>query len=197
MKPKEIKQKVQEEGYIQAIIIFEVAGSPKKYVEDALTSYLQKLKDEKDVEVIKQDVEPAEEQDKVWGALAEVEILVKGLEKFTWLCMNFMPSSIEIMAPDSMAFKGRDLTNWLNDLLAKLHEIGLISQQVGEQNRLMLRNMNSVTRNAVLICLDSGVILSKDIAVKIGFKEKDLKPVLQAMIKENTIKKEGRQYSRK
>lgn len=197
MNSKEIKSKIQEEGYIQAIVMFEVIGNPEEYVERALNNHLKKLKADKDIEVIRVDIEKPEQQDTVWSVFAEAELLVKTLEKFTWICMNFMPASIEIMAPKELVFKGRDLTNWLNDILAQIHEIALISQQVGQQNKQMLKNMNALVRNSILICIDSDVNKGSGIAKKVGIPKKELKPVFEAMIKENTIKKEGKNYSRK
>jgi len=197
MKSNEIKRKVAEEGYIQAIIVFEIVGSPKEYVERALKNHLDKLKAEKGIEFIKEDIEKPEKQDNYWSTFAEVEMLVKGLEKFTWICMDFMPASVEIMAPEELSFKGRELTNWLNDLLAKNHEIGLLAQQLGQQNKLMVKNINALIRNAILICVDSKINKPKEIAERIGVSEKDLKPVFEAMIKEGKIKKDGKKYYRK
>ncbi|MFH1770430.1 MAG: hypothetical protein ABH828_02635 [archaeon] len=197
MNSKEIKSKIQEEGYIQAVIMFEVIGSPEDYVVQALNNHMDKLKADKDLEVIRIDIEKPEQQDTVWSVFAEVELLVKNLEKFTWICMNFMPASVEIMAPKELVFKGRDLTNWLNDVLAQVHEIALISQQVGQQSKQMLKSMNALVRNSVLVCIDSGIHKASEIAKKIGILEKELEPVFEAMIKEKTIKKEGKNYSRK
>lgn len=197
MKSREIKEKIKSEGYIQAIIIFEVVGSPKEYVEKALKNHLYKLKQDPSIEIIREEIEPPVRNDKLWSTLAEVEILVKGLEKFTWICMNFMPASIEVMAPKELVFKGRDLTNWLNDLLAKMHEIAMISQQLGQQNKLMLKNVNALARNAVLLSIEAGTGNPKEIAKKVGIAENDLKPLFDAMLKEGVIEKKGKGYTRK
>ncbi|NQU98121.1 hypothetical protein HQ533_01525 [Candidatus Woesearchaeota archaeon] len=197
MTSKEIKIKVKEEGYIQAIAVFEVVGSPKEHIQRALQAHLDKLVNDKDIEVIKTHVEDPEKQDTYWSTFAEVELLVKGLDKFTWMCMNFMPASVEIMAPEELTFKGRELTGWLNDLLAKLHEIGVLSQQVGQQNKALIKNINALIRNSVLTCIDAGINNKSGIAKKVGVSEKDLKPVFEAMIKEGKIKKSGKKYSRK
>lgn len=198
MNAREIKQKVDEEGYIQAIVMFEVVGSPKDYVSRALQNHLTKLKDNKSIIVLKEDAEePEEQEDNLWSTFSEVEMLVKGLENFTWLCLTFMPASVEIMAPDNLIFKGRDLTNWLNDMLAKNHEIALLSQQVGQQNKIMLKSINALIRNSILVCIDAGIVKISEIAKKVGVSEKDLKPVFEAMIKEEKIKKEGKNYVRK
>ena len=158
---------------------------------------MKKLDSDKGIEILNEKSEPAEKQGDIWSAFSEVELLINNLEKLTWICMNLMPASIEIMSPDNLLFKGRDLTNWLNDLLAKLHEIGLISQQLGKQNKLMLKNMNALFRNSILLAIDSGINKDSEIAKRIGVLKKSLDPVFQAMIKESAIVKKGTKYTRK
>ncbi|MBC8495454.1 hypothetical protein H8D36_04835 [archaeon] len=197
MDKREIKIKIAEEGYIRANIIFEVIGNPKEYVEKAIKTHIVKLKKEEDIEVINEFVEKAEKQDEYWSTFAEIELLVKGLDKFNWLCLNFMPASVEILEPNTLVFKPRNLTGWLNDLLSKSHEISALSQQLGKQNKMILQNINALMRNTILICLDAKITDPKEIAKKIGVKEDDLAPLFEAMLKEGSIKKEGKKYARK
>ncbi len=196
MKKKEIKQKVQEEGYIHTNIMFEVLGNPKEHVENSLKQYLDNLKEIEDITIISEEIEPAVQQEDLWSTFAEVEMLVKTLDRLSWICVNFMPASIEIMSPETLNFKARHLTNWFNDLLAKLHEIAAVSNQVGQQNKLMLKSMNALFRNSILICIDSEIQDPSLIAEKIGVSDKDLAPVFEAMVKEKKIKKEGKLYVR-
>ena len=197
VKSREIKQKVEEEGYIHANVMFEVLGNPKELVQKSIAEYLQKLKSmPEEIMVLKETVEVPEEQEDMWSTFAEVEMLLKSLERLTWLCVNYMPASIEIMAPETAYIKARDITNWLNDLLAKLHEITTLSHQVGQQNKIMLKSINALFRNSILVSIDSGIKDSKTIAQKIGVSENDLEKVFEAMIKEGKVKKEGKGYSR-
>ncbi|MBU0667280.1 MAG: hypothetical protein ABIC91_05095 [Nanoarchaeota archaeon] len=195
MKEKEIKQKL-EEGFIRANVIFEVIGTPKEYVENALKSYVEKLKNDEEIIFVHEKFEQAEKQDTHWSTFAEVEMLIKGLEKVTWICFNFMPASIEILEPETLMFKPSKLTNWINDLLAKLHEISIVAQQVGEQNKLMVKNMNALVRNSILTCMDFGLTKADEIAKKIGVKKEHIAPVFEAMQKEGKIKKEKNKYFR-
>ena len=199
MDNKELRRKIDEEGYIHSNVIFEVIGNPKEYVEKAIREYVESLEKDEDIDVVSKDIEDAEKQEEqnVWSTFAEVELLVKNLEKFTWLCMNFMPSSIEIMDPEKHLFQAADLTNWLNDLLAKLHEIGSVSQQVGQQNKLMLKNINALMRNSILICLDADIRELDKIASKIGVDEKNVERVLKAMAKEGKITKKEEEFYRR
>jgi len=107
-----------------------------------------------------------------------------------------MPSSIDIMSPSNLNLKANQFTSWLNDLLSKLHEISVLSQQVGKQNKIMLQSMNALFRNAILICVDEGIKDPDLMARKIGVSVKDLGPIFEAMIKEKKLKKEGKGYLR-
>ena len=77
------------------------------------------------------------------------------------------------------------------------HEIGIVSQQVGQQNKLLVKNINALVRNSILICIDFGLKNPIKIAKKIGIGEKDLEPIFEAMIKEGKIEKKGKEYDRK
>ncbi len=195
MKEREIKEKLQQ-GYIRTNIIFEIIGNPKEYVENALNEYMVNLKKEEDIIVIHEEFEKVEKQENYWSGFAEVELLAKGLEKFTWICFNYMPASVEILEPEMLSFEQNSLTNWINDMLAKLHEVSIVAQQVGSQNKLMLQSINALIRNSILTCLDAGFNTQKDIAAKVGVDVKDLDPVLEAMIQEKKINKDKNKYSR-
>ncbi|MBU1202135.1 MAG: hypothetical protein KJ583_05775 [Nanoarchaeota archaeon] len=198
MKQKEIKQKIEEEKYIHTNILFEVVGKPKSHVELSLKTHIEKLKADKELIVIREEFEDVVEQEGgVWSVVAEVELLVKNLDKLTWLCMNYMPASVEIMGPEKLVFKARELTNWINDLLSKMHEIAFMSQQVGQQNKVMLKSVNALVRNFILLCIDSNITEVDQISKKVGVLKKDLEPVFEAMIKEGTLKKNGKKYTRK
>jgi len=95
-----------------------------------------------------------------------------------------------------LSFEQNSLTNWINDMLAKLHEVSIVAQQVGSQNKLMLQSINALIRNSILTCLDAGFNTQKDIAAKVGVDVKDLDPVLEAMIQEKKINKDKNKYSR-
>ena len=121
---------------------------------------------------------------------------IKGLEKLTWLCFNYSPATIEIIEPAEFKFKEKELTNWLNDLLAKLHEIGTLSKQVSSENRFIVQNMNRLIKNAILFSIDQGFSTPKDISTKSGIGIKELKPFFEALIKEGKINLSKDQYKR-
>ncbi|MGE0793251.1 MAG: hypothetical protein AB7V77_03690 [Candidatus Woesearchaeota archaeon] len=194
MKDKEIKKEI-ENGKIRINTIFEVVGHPKKHVEDTIKAYIANIKSNSDLIVLKEEYEDVDEIDKdTFSVVAEVEMLVPNLEKITWLVMNFSPASIEIIEPDKFEMQQRDVNMWLNDLLSKIHEVGVMQKAISSQNQGLIRNFNAMTRNAILLVLKESSDLST-ISKKIGMDESNTEKFIQTLIKENKVNKENNLYS--
>lgn len=189
MNKKEIKAAV-EEGQIHCKIMLQVAGTPKDHVEGTLKNYVSTIDSNKGFSIIESDYSPAEKtEDNFYSAFVDVDLLVKNTQLLTELCFNYMPSSIEFVAPKEITFKKKDIDNWFNDLLAKLHEISMLSKQVAAQNKSVVNNMNALIKNAILM----GVRHHKshlEIANSLGMREEDIEPFVKRLIQEGKIKAE-------
>ena len=193
MKSKEIKNHI-EEGYIRATVIFEVVGKPKEHVEQSIKAYLENIKSDENIKVIEEDYEPTDTlDDGLFSSVVETDMLLKGLEKLTWLCINFSPASIEITEPTSFTFGQKELGHWLNDLLAKLHEIGMANKTIRNQKQGIVKNFNAMTRNAILLALKEPLDL-KNISKRIGMDEKHTQEFVNALLKENRVREEKNKY---
>jgi hypothetical protein len=145
---------------------------------------------------VKEELGECEETEgKLWSTFAETEILIKNLDTFIWLSINFMPASIEVLEPENLSFKNRELQNWLNDLLARLHEVNVGVIALKSQKESLILGMNTLIRNAIILSLDKAKT-AKDIGDKIGIDSKQLAPFLEAMIKEKKLVKKDNLYSK-
>lgn len=198
MDSKEIKAKIKEQGWIRANAMFELLGSPKEHVEKVIKAYVGKLKEnKKSIIAIKEYYSKAEEKEGgLWSTFAECELLIDKLDTLNWMCINFMPASIEILEPDSFTFQGRELVNWLNDMLSKLHEVGTMTRQASSDNKLLMKNINALLRNYILTLLKQGPIGAEELSKSIGVGLKELEPLFEAMIEEKTLLKDGDKYVR-
>lgn len=193
MKEKEIKEYV-DKGYIRISVMFEIVGKPQKHVEETIKAYITNIKTTEEILIIKEEFEPAEDVgDELFSAIAEIDMLVENVEKLTWLAINFTPASIEVIEPAQLIVEQKEITHWMNDLLSKLHEIGMVQKAAGSQIETLIRNFNSMTRNAILLVLNEGAEI-KTISHKIGMSEEHTKKFLDALIKEKKIKKEGNTF---
>lgn len=128
------------EKKIKAKVIIEVIGSPKEHVENTLNAVLNKIKEEKDIEVVKAVSYDAKKVKEFFTAFAEIEIDFSDVKKIIDFCFNFMPSSIEIIEPDELFLGSKDTSDMFNDLLAGLHKYEIVLKNLYAQNILMKKD---------------------------------------------------------
>jgi hypothetical protein len=195
MNDREIKAHLQK-GWIQAIVTFEVVGKPAAHVEKALDEYLENIKKDHRIIMLSADREEAvEHDDGMCSAFCETEMLVKDLETFTWLCINFSPAGIEILEPDELRVESRDITNWLNDLLSKIHEIGTNIRASQSASTHLTIALNELIKNAILLALKTGPKSEAELAKETGIADEQLAPFLAHMLEKERIEKKDGRYT--
>ena len=114
----DIQEKL-EKGYIHVKFIIEMGGKPKEHVEDTLKKYIEKIKQHEDYTVLKSDFAEAKEmkdQKGVFLAFTDMELLAKDPRALTGFCFDYMPSSIEIIAPEELKISSAHFSYIMNDL---------------------------------------------------------------------------------
>jgi hypothetical protein len=198
MKKKELNEYL-DKGYLYVNILFEIVGNPKEHIEKAMKMVLDEIRKEKNIIFVKEDVGSAEDVgDGLWSVYAETDLLLDKLEKLSWISFNFLPATIEIKEPGKITLKDKQLNDFVNDLLSQLHQTNIKQVELNSNTQGLLRNINALMRNAILLSLGEGEKKTPDdIGIRIGVQGKDLEPVLEAMIKEGKLEKKGDKYSRK
>jgi hypothetical protein len=192
---KKAKPIEEDEGpKIRCKIIIEILGAPKEHVEKTLKDYLEMMKKSKDFKIVDEFVSEAEQKEKFFGAFAELEIVFKSTSKIIEFCFDYMPSSIEIIEPDELRFKAREMANMLNDLQARLHKLDMLVKNTRAENALLTKNANAILRNNILLVLKTGDKNLKELSKKIGLTEESAKNFLEELIKQKYIKKKGDKY---
>ncbi|MBN2142967.1 hypothetical protein JW711_06590 [Candidatus Woesearchaeota archaeon] len=196
MDEKEIQEKLKKGGVL-AQVSFEVIGTPKEHVEKAMHDYIANLKKDHQIHILSVEYgEPEETEGKLWGTFADTEMLVESLDKFNWLCVNFMPATIDIIAPEELKFKDKDLTNWFNDLLAKLHEVSTSYRQLSTKEEVFVKSMNQMIHNAVLLATEHHHT-SEEISKKLGIDLDNLKHFLDVNVKKGKVEEKDGKFFRK
>ena len=127
---------------IKARIISEVLGSPQEHVDKTLKLLLDKIKERKELNLTNDKTFNAEKlEDKLlFSGFLEYEISVESLNTLSGFCFDFMPSSIEILEPDSLNFKTVEMADLFNEILARLHQNDMfLRNAVAEMNLLKRR----------------------------------------------------------
>lgn len=189
----------EEKQKVRSNVVLEILGKPKEHVDKALSMYLEKLKDDDNkTVVINEKIHEAKEQDDgFFSTFAELEIVSEDLPALVGFCFDYMPSSVEIVAPEEMKIKQRDITNVINDLQARLHTLDMLIKSTRTENDFLKKNMNTVIRNLVLVALKHSPADIETLSKVCGVKKEEIKVFLDALIKADTIKEENSIYSLK
>lgn len=189
MEQRELNGKISQ-GMIQIRAIIEVVGKPKEYVKETLKEYVKKIKENKDFLMINEDQEKPEEQEGFFSAFAEIELLLKDKNALLSFSFDYLPSSIEILAPENLAMENHELSAFLNDMQTRLHAFNTGIIQTKEQNRFYVKNTAVLLRNFIIVLLNTKPMSIKELKPFLGVNEEDIGKVLGVLANEGKIKKQ-------
>lgn len=187
-------EKQGEHAHIRCRTIIEVLGKPKEHVEDALKEYIEHIKQDSELVILNEDYSEAKEQGKLWGKFVELDLVIKGMKKLISFCFEYMPSSLDIVKPEHLTMTNPELSNFLNDLQARLHNVDMIVKKLKAENDFLKLNMNAILHNAILVCLKVSKLNLEQLSKITGVEKKELEIFIEKLINENKIKKEGETY---
>ena len=190
----DIKAKL-DEGYIHCRAIVELLGKPKDYVDKAIRMYVERMKQDKELIVLETNFNEPEAKEDMFTTFVEIEMLAKSSEKLVWFCFDYMPSSIEVIAPDHIHYNGQTFSNFLNDLQARLHDIDLRLKITIEQNKILKNNATNLMKNIMKLSLMEKEKDIDEIAKNVGITTEQLEPFLTEFIKQGFVEKKGDLYT--
>ncbi len=188
-------EKQGEHAHIRCRIIIEVLGKPKEHVENALKEYIEHIKQDSELVILNEDYSEINEQGKLWSKFVELDLVIKGTKKLISFCFEYMPSSIEVVKPEHLIMTNPELSNFLNDLQARLHSVDMIVKQMKAENDFLRLNMNAIISNAIIITLKISSLPLEQLSKVTGIHQKELQTFLEKLIKDNKVKKENDVYS--
>lgn len=182
---------------IVARAIVEMLGAPKEHIEETLKMYINKIKEESDIKVVKEHYAEAEKrEDNLFSIFVELELETTDIAHIIWFCFDYMPASMEILEPEEISYKQRDFTDFLNDLQGRLHKYDMLIKNLSAENKVLKRNSLTLGKNTFLVALHDG---PKDIAALTdltGVPEKSAKKFLNELIKLKKVKEENNVYEK-
>lgn len=193
MKP-DVEEKIRQ-GALLTKVIVEILGAPKEHVEKTLKAVIEKIKEEEPLNVLSGKVFKAKPQGRFFSMFTEMEILFNDFAHLADFCFNYLPSSVEIVEPEEFKTKSVNITNVLNDLLAKLHNADMVLKNSQAKNLILERNSLNLLKNIVVLSLRDGKKSLDELSKATGVAVNALEPFLNNYLKENVIKKLGKEYS--
>lgn len=188
-------EKQGQNAHIRCKTIIEVLGKPKEHVEGAIKEYVEHIKEDSELVVLNEYYSEVKEQGRLWSRFVELELVVKGTKKLIGFCFEYMPSSIEVIKPEHLIMTNPELSNFLNDLQARLHNVDMLVKQLKAENDFLKQNMNAIIHNAILVCLKVSKLSLEQLSQVTGVDKKELEIFVEKLLKENKIKKEDEFYT--
>ena len=180
---------------IRAII--EIAGRPKEHIENSIRLLLDKLKSEADIKIEENEIFDAKklvEEGSMYTIFAELVMELKDMIVLSKFCFDYTPSSIEILEPDPLKIDAATATNFLNDLLGRLHETDMVLKNVRAEHQVLNVNATALLRNFIMISLRDKEKTLQEISDYVGISKEQLGSFIKAMIESNIIEEIGNKY---
>jgi hypothetical protein len=194
-KSKDMIMEKIDEGYILVRAIIEMLGKPKEHVLATLKSYVKKLTESDKFVLVKEEYSQPEEKETMFSVFAEVELLIKGTEEVTWFCFDYMPSSIEVLEPAELKYESSHFTNFLNDLIGRLHQLDMALKTDEAKISKINSNSESLLKNFFAYVLEDGPRKIAEISQILGLSEEDSLTLLNRFVGERFITKTDEYYS--
>jgi hypothetical protein len=188
MNESEIQEWI-DKGHLHARAIIEVLGKPKEHVEQTIKDYVGNIAKDPHVKIVSTEFAPAEEQpEQLFSTFVELEFLVKGVSKLVGFCFDYMPSSIEVLAPEHIAFNHMTVTEFVNDLQEKLHRMDAILKNQDFENQFLKKNLHLTVQNLLTLVLYNRELDEEQLVKATGIHKDSIKTYLDELIKENKVK---------
>lgn len=181
---------------VTARVIIEILGAPKEHIEKTLREYIDSLKKDEKLEILKEDFAPAEEQDKLFSAFAELDIRFAHANKLIDFCFDSMPSSVEILEPEKIELDSARLATTLNDMQSKLHHSDMVIKTLKAKGTLLDKNAKSVLTNFIYFLVKEESKDMEYLSKNLGITSKQLKPFLDDLIKKGKLSEKEDRYER-
>ena len=130
---------------IRARVIIEVVGMPKEHVSETLNKLIEKIREDSETVLEKQEVfEPAELKEmNLFSSFVEADIKFSGVDKLVGFCFDFTPSSVEILEPLSFVFDAKFMNCILNDFVTKLHRYTMLIRNLDAEYALLKKETDN------------------------------------------------------
>src|SRR3989344_5511432 len=180
--------------------IIEVLGRPKEHVEKTIKDYLERLKQDKNYQIVSEEVAEVKKQEKeeMWVIFAELEVRTEKVDNIIGFCFEYMPSMIELIEPSELTLRDVTLSNFLNDLQARLHHVGIVAKQLKSENDFLKKSLAVLVKNYVTILLNGGKrMTSEQLSRLTGLAKDKLEDFLDQLIDKGEIDLKEDLYSLK
>jgi len=129
--------------------IVEILGRPADFIVEQMSKVIERLENENNVDILDKRIhEPKPREGGLFTTFAEIDARVAGIQEIARIIFNYMPSHIEVIEPQETKLKNFELTDFLNDLIARLHKYDEIAKTLYFENRKLRLLISSTKQQA-------------------------------------------------
>jgi hypothetical protein len=153
---------------IGVILIIEMLGKPIDYLKNALSSYIDKMQEDKSIKVISRKInEPKKIEDsQLLTSFAEVEIEIESLNQLLNIIFTYMPSHIEIVSPETIEFRNHEMNALCNELTRRMLEYDNIAKKMLLERSLLEEQLQAKGEKPILEKIEKNQSAKKSIKKK-------------------------------
>jgi len=129
LEKEEIKEKI-EQGWIKAMMWFEVMTSERELAETTLKDHIKAMQNLKNTHLLSEKFEETTEVknppinvEKAFSKVAHVELLSKNVETLLFAVIYFAPSSVEILEPKELTIGMETIQSIMNSVADLMHKV--------------------------------------------------------------------------
>lgn len=129
---------------IQANVILEILGRPKEHITEALNNLINRLGTEKGTKIIEKTIhDPIEVENSkdLFTTFAEILVELDSLDSYFGLIFAYMPSNIEIIAPQKITLANTELNELASKIIHRLHDYDAIAKKAIIENQLLAKRI--------------------------------------------------------
>ena len=115
--------------------VIEIVGKPKEHITKTMNDVVQLIESNKKIDLISKNIAETKEVKGLWSTFGEFEIDFSNFEDLGNFCFDFMPSSLEIIDPEELKVSSKEIEDFTNDVMAKLHQYDMVVKQMILQNK--------------------------------------------------------------
>lgn len=139
----------EQKPSIKTKMIIEIAGCPKEHVDEALRKTAENFgKESKKVTITSKKIGIAQkvkiekiENTEMFSGFVEVEFAAETLSTIVGLIFDWMPSSVEVIAPEKISDDTTEINHVLNDLTGRLHQYDSVVKRQKARMVLLAREL--------------------------------------------------------
>ncbi len=134
-----------EEGWIHCNIIVEMLGKPKDYIEKVIGEVAIAIGKTKGIEVINStEHEPTEAKNGLFSTFTELELAVKDIGLLMGLVFSYMPSNIEILAPQEFKMPVSSVNELVNLVTSRLHGYDSLAKRMRIESMILKKKLEEL-----------------------------------------------------